>query len=95
MDPYQQNISGHKFPEVEGGNRATYYFFTQTCNSIPNYASLSRNLTLPVRVTWGEEDKILQGAPQAQLVKKDLQILDSEIFVFSERKHFIPEESPQ
>ena len=94
-DLTKEDMEGYWLPMKEGGNRALYYFFTQTCNALPNFANLLKSLSIPTRIIWGEKDSILKWDPQAQAVQADLKIPDSEIFILKDRKHFLQEESPQ
>ena len=87
---------GYLVPMTEGGNRALYYFFSQTCNALPDdYDDLLRSLNIPARVIWGAHDPMLKWAPQAETVQKDLDIKNEDIIVLEDSSHFIQEEEPE
>jgi len=49
---------------------------------------------MPVTVIWGAHDKMLQIAPQKEILKKALNIKDVDIHIM-DAKHFIQEEKPE
>lgn len=87
-------FEGYAMPLEEGKTKAMYYFFTQTCNALPNYKPLLKSLKIPSIVIWGAHDSFLLWKPQEEAVKSDLNIRDSHIHVL-EAKHFIQEEQPE
>jgi len=88
------DVEGYKTPLKEGKTRGMYYFFTQTCNALPDYTEVTRNLNIPVAVIWGKHDGFLHWEPQKDRVIKDLKILQENIHTL-EAKHFIQEEKPK
>lgn len=89
----KEDIAGYKTPLKEGKTRGMYYFFTQTCNTLPDYQSLLQDINIPTAVIWGKEDSFLRIDPQAAMLKKDLNIDDANFHII-EAKHFIQEEKP-
>ncbi len=87
-------IEGYKTPLKEGKTKAMYYFFTQTCNALKDYAPVLTKLEVPVAVVWGKNDDFLKWEPQRERVIKDLNIAPDQITIL-EAKHFIQEEQPQ
>jgi pimeloyl-ACP methyl ester carboxylesterase len=65
---------GYKTPLKEGKTKALYKFFTTNTVSIPDYSELLKSLDIPTLVIWGEKDKFLHWAPQAETVMADLRI---------------------
>lgn len=90
----KEDIAGYKTPLKEGKTRAMYYFFTQTCNALPDYQPLLQKISTPTAVIWGKEDSFLRIDPQAAMLKKDLSVEDANFHVI-EAKHFIQEEKPE
>lgn len=90
----KHDIEGYKKPLLENKTKAMYYFFTQTCNALPEYSEVLTNLDVPVMVIWGKNDEMLQWIPQSEQVQKDLNIDDQNIHLI-DAKHFIQEEKPQ
>lgn len=90
----KEDITGYKTPLREGKTRGMYYFFTQTCNDLPDYSDMIKELDIPTAVIWGGDDSFLLIEPQEERLKKDLQIKE-ENFHIIEAKHFIQEEKPQ
>jgi len=87
-------IEGYKRPLRNGKTKAMYYFFSKTCNDLPNNDALIKTLHMPVTVIWGAHDKMLQIAPQKEILKKALNIKDVDIHIM-DAKHFIQEEKPE
>lgn len=91
----KDEIEGYKRPLKEGKTNGMYYFFSNTCQDLPDYAPLLKEkINIPVQVIWGKHDEMLQWTPQADRVKADLNISDSDIHIL-DAKHFIQEEKPQ
>ncbi|MDB2462833.1 alpha/beta hydrolase [Algibacter sp.] len=88
------DIEGYKKPLIEGKTRAMYYFFSQTCNGLPNYQSVIENINIPVAVIWGENDSFLTWTPQKDAIIKDLKMSKNNIHLLN-AKHFIQEEQPE
>lgn len=87
-------IEGYKRPLKEGKTNGMYYFFSNTCQDLPDYSPLIKEkINIPVKVIWGKHDEMLQWAPQADRVKADLNIAESDIHLL-DAKHFIQEEKP-
>ncbi len=89
----KDEIAGYKIPLNEGKTRAMYQFFSNTCNTLPNYEETLRTCNIPSLVVWGKHDDMLQWTPQQDKVRKDLQITPENIHLI-DAKHFIQEEKP-
>lgn len=87
------DIEGYKTPLKEGKTRAMYYFFTQTCNALPDHSIILKNIDIPVAIIWGKHDEFLLWEPQKERVTKDLNLSEENIHMI-EAKHFIQEEKP-
>ena len=85
---------GYWLPMQEGGNKAIYYFFTQTCHHMPDNRDLFKSLKMPTTVIWGSDDPMLKWSPQSDLVKESLGVIDEDVHVLEGAKHFIQEERP-
>ncbi len=90
----KKDIEGYKKPLLENKTKAMYYFFTQTCNTLPGYSTVLQNLDVPTMVVWGKNDKMLQWTPQSAQVKDDLKIAEKDIHLL-DATHFIQEEKPE
>lgn len=86
--------AGYRVPLLEGKTNGIYFFFTQTCNALPDYSSVIENANIKTTVIWGKSDKMLQWKPQAKRLTKMLDIRQSDIHEIR-AKHFIQEEKPQ
>lgn len=84
-------LEGYKKPLLKKGNRAMYYFFTQTCQAIEDYAPLHQSLDIPLCVIWGAEDDILVWEDIKTEVKNNFKLLPEDIHILK-AKHFIQEE---
>jgi len=93
-DLNKTDVLGYKIPLREGKTRGMYYFFTQTCNELPDYELLLKDLQIPTKVIWGNEDSFLLWQPQAQRVTQDLNIPQKNVHLIN-AKHFIQEEKPE
>lgn len=89
----KQDVEGYKTPMLEGKTKAMYYFFTQTCNTLPNYKEMIQKIDVPTLVIWGASDSFLKWGPQKEAVMQDLNIQEKNIHII-EAKHFIQEEKP-
>ena len=88
------DVEGYKKPLLENKTKAMYYFFTQTCNALPEYSAVLQNLDVSAMVVWGKNDEMLQWKPQSEQVQKDLKISDKDIHML-DATHFIQEEKPE
>ncbi len=96
-DPKQISASdkaGYKLPLLEGKTNGIYYFFTQTCNLLPNYTSVIEDADIETAVVWGKNDEMLRWTPQATKLKRMLKIKESNIHLL-DAKHFLQEEKPE
>jgi pimeloyl-ACP methyl ester carboxylesterase len=90
----KEDINGYKTPMREGKTRGMYYFFTQTCNTLPNYQSMIQKINIPTTIIWGKDDSFLKLSPQQEALVKDLNIKPQNIHLL-DAKHFIQEEKPE
>ena len=88
------DVEGYKTPLKEGKTKGMYYFFTQTCNVLPDYSATLKSLDIPTAVIWGAEDEFLLWEPQRQRVLQDLNISEENVHII-DAKHFIQEEKPK
>ena len=88
------DIEGYKKPLREGKTRAMYYFFSQTCNELPDYSEVIKSIDIPTLVIWGEHDEMLVWKDEAKAVTADLNIKEENIHLL-DAKHFIQEEKPK
>lgn len=87
---------GYRRPLLEGKTDSLYYFFSKSCNELPDYRNALRGLTkhhCPVQVIWGIKDDMLLWNPQAEEVKSMLKIDSSDIHLL-QSNHFLQEEQP-
>jgi len=84
------DVEGYKTPLLEGKTKAMYYFFSQTCNELPDYSDVFENVTVPVSVIWGIHDTMLQWPPQQTRAANALNVKNEDIHIIDE-KHFIQE----
>lgn len=87
------DVEGYKTPLKEGKTKGMYYFFTQTCNALPDYSQTLKNIDVPTAVIWGEKDENLLWQPQRKRVISDLNISEENVHIL-DAKHFIQEEKP-
>lgn len=90
----EADVKGYKKPLQEGKTKGMYYFFTQTCNSLPDYKPMIKELKIPAAVIWGKYDSFLRIEPQIEMLKEDLSIKDKDFHII-EAEHFIQEEKPE
>lgn len=90
----KEDINGYKTPMREGKTRGMYYFFTQTCNTLPDYQSMIQKIDIPTTIIWGKDDSFLKLSPQQEALVKDLNIKPQNIHLL-DAKHFIQEEKPE
>lgn len=87
------DVEGYKRPLLEGKTKAMYYFFTQTCNALPNYQPMIQEMEVPTAIIWGKNDSFLLIEPQQEALQKDLDISNENVHLLN-AKHFIQEEKP-
>lgn len=90
----KEDIAGYKIPMREGKTRGMYYFFTQTCNTLPDYQPMIQKIDIPTTIIWGKDDSFLKLPPQREALVKDLNIKSENIHLL-DAKHFIQEEKPE
>ncbi len=84
------DVEGYKTPLLEGKTNAMYYFFSQTCNDLPDYSDVFENINVPVSVIWGIHDTMLQWPPQQTRAANALGVKNEDIH-FVDEKHFLQE----
>ncbi len=84
------DIEGYKTPLLEGKTDAMYYFYSQTCNELPDYSEVFENVDIPVTVIWGIHDTMLQWPPQQTKASNALKVNNEDIH-FVDEKHFLQE----
>jgi len=89
----KSDTAGYKTPLLEGKTDALYYFFTQTCSSLPDYSDVIKKVNVKTTVIWGRHDEMLQWKPQATKLQQMLSISDENVHLIDAR-HFIQEEKP-
>ncbi len=90
----KSEIEGYKKPLLENKTNGMYYFFSQTCNGLPNYESAVKKVKAPTTIIWGKHDDMLVLEPQRERLMKDLAVKPEHLHVI-EARHFIQEERPQ
>lgn len=91
----KERLNGYVIPMREGGNKAIYHFFTQTCQMEPDYTAVISQLDKPTIVIWGKQDPMLKWEAQTELVLESLNITGSSVTTLPNSAHFIQEEEPQ
>jgi pimeloyl-ACP methyl ester carboxylesterase len=86
-------IEGYREPLLAGKTSALYTFFSNTCNLLPDYSAVIKNINIPTMVIWGKHDKMLRWKPMSKRVIEDLKIAAEDIHIL-DAKHFIQEEKP-
>ena len=84
------DVEGYKTPLREGKTKGMYYFFTQTCNDLPDYSEVFAKIAIPKLLVWGIHDDMLQWTPQQTRVTETFKIRPENIHLIDE-KHFIQE----
>ncbi|MEW7280984.1 alpha/beta hydrolase [Aquimarina sp. 2201CG1-2-11] len=84
------DVEGYKTPLLEGKTHAMYYFYSQTCNVLPDYSDVFENIKIPVSVIWGIHDTMLQWPPQQTRASNALKVNSQDIH-FVDEKHFVQE----
>ncbi len=93
-DLENNDIEGYAVPLSEGKTKGMYYFFSRTCNALPDYNSVISNVQVPVAVIWGKHDDMLTWVSQEEAVIRALKIKEQDIHLIN-AKHFIQEEDPK
>ena len=94
LDWSKEIRKGYISPMKSGGDKTLFYFFSQTCNKLPDVESTLQSLDIPVGVFWGMKDTILRWKPMAERVVKDLGINEDDIFLSEKCSHFVQEDNP-
>jgi pimeloyl-ACP methyl ester carboxylesterase len=88
------DVEGYKVPLLEGKTRGMYYFFSNTCNYLPDYSNIIKNLDIPKLLIWGKQDEFLVFDKMKKDIVKDLNLSEENIHLI-DAKHFIQEEKPE
>ena len=89
-----QDLEGYKNPLLEGKTKAMYHFFSSTCNTLPDYSSVIKNIKIPKLLIWGKHDSFLVFGKMKDKVISDLNLSEEDIHLL-DAKHFIQEEKPK
>ncbi len=84
------DVEGYKTPLREGKTQGMYYFFSQTCNELPDFTPILERIDIPVSIMWGIHDTMLQWTPQQTRVSTLLDVAPKDIH-FIDEKHFLQE----
>ena len=87
-------LKGYKKPLLKNGNRALFYFFSQTGAPLKDYSALHTSLKMPVTVIWGIHDSILKWNKLKNMVSANFNVKEDDIHIL-DAKHFIQEEVPE
>lgn len=90
----QEMLEGYKSPLLRDGHHSMYYFFTQTCKEIPDYAELHKSLDIPLSVIWGKSDDMLIWENMEAEIMSNFNLKKTDIHLI-DGKHFIQEEQPE
>jgi len=87
-------LEGYRSPLINNYSAGLYYFFTRTCQGIPDYTQLHKSLNIPTTVIWGSKDNMLVWKNIEEQVQAnfDKNLVDVQLI---EAKHFIQEEQPE
>ena len=88
------DIEGYKKPMLEGKVKAMYHFFSNTCNDLPDYSDVIKNLKMPKILIWGKHDDFLVIDKMKEKVILGLKLKKENTHLI-EAKHFIQEEQPK
>lgn len=91
-----EDLKGFRQPLLEGKTDSLYYFFSNTCNTLPDYRSALAGVGkqgTPVQVIWGKKDDMLKWSPQSAEVQELLKISSNNIHLLN-TNHFLQEEQP-
>jgi len=90
----KDKMTGYRAPLLtDGGDRGLYYFFTQTCQKIPDFTALHKSIDAPLCVIWGRTDNMLRWNDIADQVQANFNLDRADVHVI-EANHFIQEEQP-
>ena len=89
----KEELEGYKKPLLEGKTKAIYQFFSNTCQKLPNYEDVIKNIDTPKLLIWGEHDSFLVFDKMKGKVMTDLKLKKENIHLLN-AKHFIQEEKP-
>lgn len=89
-----EDIEGYKKPLLEGKTKGMYHFFSNTCNNLPDYSEVIKNLNIPKLLIWGKYDSFLVFDKMKDKVINNLNLSEENIHLI-EAKHFIQEEKPK
>ena len=70
-----------------------YHFFSNTCNNLPDYSDVIKNLKMPKLLIWGIHDEFLIFNAMKDKVVSNLKLEKGNVHLI-EAKHFIQEEKP-
>ena len=87
---------GYRRPLLEGKTNSLYYFFSNSCNSLPDQRAAMQSVAAhgcPAQVIWGINDDMLLWQPQAEHVMKLLKISQNDVHLLN-ANHFLKEEKP-
>jgi len=90
----KEELQGYKKPLIEGKTKSLYHFFSKTCQELPNYEDVIKNIDIPKLLIWGKHDSFLVFDKMKEKAIHDLQLEKSNIHML-DAKHFIQEEKPQ
>jgi len=90
----KEELEGYKKPLLEGKTKSLYYFFSNTCQELPNYETIIKKIDIPKLLIWGKHDSFLVFDKMMEKVSTDLKLEISNIHLL-DAKHFIQEEKPQ
>ncbi len=90
----KEELQGYKTPLLEGKTKSLYHFFSKTCQELPNYEAVIKNIAIPKLLIWGKHDSFLVFDKMKEKAINDLKLDTSNIHIL-DAKHFIQEEKPQ
>jgi haloalkane dehalogenase len=89
-----EDIEGYKEPLLEGKTKAMYQFFSNTCNNLPDYSNVIKDIDVPKLLIWGKHDSFLVFNKMKVRVTSEMNVFEENIHLL-EAKHFIQEEKPE
>lgn len=84
------DVEGYRTPLIEGKTDALYYYYSETCNTLPDYSATFDSIKVPTTVIWGIHDTMLQWPPQQISVANSFDV-KKEAIHFIDEKHFLQE----
>ena len=90
----KSDIEGYKKPLLEGKTKAMYQFFSNTCNTLPDYSETIKSIKIPKILIWGKHDDFLVFDKMKDKVISSLELTPNRVNLI-EGKHFIQEEKPK